>query len=132
MNTWNSRLAFALEESEYNPNSFATAMGVSAPTVAGWIAAANITPTQHIKSDLMLRACDLLNISPYWLILNQGAMRAGRSANVTEEMATIIAALIEIDHEGGEEREDVLEIVGRLLRKRFADIHLTHKIKRLP
>ncbi|WP_129112317.1 hypothetical protein [Burkholderia pseudomallei] len=132
MNTWNSRLAFAISESEYTPNSFATAVGVAAPTVAAWIGAGNIKPAEHIKSEHMLRACDLLRINPYWLIFNQGAMRAGRAANVTDEMATIIGALIEIDHEGTDEREDVLEIVGRLLRKRLAAHGLTHKIKRLP
>ncbi|UIY58136.1 hypothetical protein [Burkholderia cepacia] len=111
-------MAKALAESDYNPNSFASAMGVSAPTVAGWIGAASITPTKHIKSELMLRACDLLNIRPHWLILNQEPMRPDRPTNISDEMLTLIMALIDIDHEGGQEREDVIDLLGRLLRSR--------------
>jgi hypothetical protein len=116
MDTWNKRMARALAESEFTPNAFATAMGVAAPTVSAWIGAATITPTQHIKAELMLRACELLKIRPQWLILKQGPMRGPEQVQLSDEMRKIMDALAEIDQEGGERRDDAIYFINRLLR----------------
>lgn len=132
MNTWNSRLAEALAQSSYNPHSFAKEMGVSAPTVSGWIGAANIKPTEHIKSELMLRACGLLKIRPQWLIFNEGPMREINSEKISDEMSEIIALLIAIDRHGGTEREDLIEIVKRYARHTSHGYGSLPKANRLP
>lgn len=116
MDTWNKRLARALAESEYNANSFATAIGVKPPTVSAWIGAGSITPAQDIKGEHLLRVCDLLNISPRWLLNKKGPMRSAEQRQLTDEMRQIIDALIDIDHENGQRRTDIIFWINRLVR----------------
>lgn len=132
MNTWNERLAKAIAESDYTPNALARKIGVSAPTVAAWIGAGTIKPAEDLKAAYMLRACDLLGIRPKWLIQNEGPMRDPKSERISEQMAEVIAMLITLDHRGGIEREDVIEIVRRHLRQTFPERALFEKSKRLP
>lgn len=116
MDTWNKRMARALADSGYTPNSFAVALKVSAPTVSAWIGAGTITPAEHIKGDHLLRACALLGISPRWLLYKQGPMRGIEQAKLTDEMQQIIDALIDIDRIDDARRTDIIFWINRLLR----------------
>ncbi len=116
METWNKRLAAALAESEYNANSLATVLGVSAPTVSAWIAAGTIKPALNITGENLIRVCHLLKIRPEWLLFKEGAMRPADHGNLSSEMKEIIAALTEIDHMNGPAREDAIYFIKRLLR----------------
>ncbi|MGK2829216.1 helix-turn-helix domain-containing protein [Ralstonia pseudosolanacearum] len=75
METWNNRLAKALQESAFNKNSLAEQVGVSAPTVSAWVGAAGINPAKSIAADNLLRACRTLNVRPEWVLFREGAMR---------------------------------------------------------
>ena len=76
METWNQRLAQALEASDIkNPSHLAAALGIKAPTVSAWIGAGNITPAKDIKGDNLLRVCTILDIRPEWLMFREGPMR---------------------------------------------------------
>lgn len=116
MDTWNKRLALALEQSDYTANSLATAMGVAAPTVSAWIAAGTIKPALNITAENAWRACQLLKIRPEWLLFREGAMRPMDQGNLSAEMREIIAALIDIDQMKGPARDDAIYFINRLLR----------------
>lgn len=116
MDTWNTRLAKALAESDYTANALATALGVSAPTVSAWIGAGTITPARNITGENTIRVCQLLDIRPEWLLFREGAMRPINQGNLSPEMREIITALMEIDQTKGSEREDAIYFINRLLR----------------
>lgn len=116
MDTWNKRLAAALAESEYTANAFATALGVSAPTVSAWIGAGTITPARNLTADNAIRVCQLLKIRPEWLLFREGPMRPANQQNLSAEMQAIITALIGIDQTKGPVREDAIYFINRLLR----------------
>jgi hypothetical protein len=116
MDTWNKRLAVALAESEYNPNSLATAMGVAAPTVSAWIGAGTITPARNITAENAIRVCQLLKLRPEWLLFREGAMRPIEAGNLSPEMREIITALMSIDQMKGAVRDDAIYFINRLLR----------------
>lgn len=117
MKTWNERLARAVAESEYRPQQIAKKLNVSAPTVAAWIGAASIRPAKNITGENLLQVCELLGIRPEWLMFEEGAMRPPKDAKISPEMAQVLAALAEIDAKGGEEREDALYFLNRLLNR---------------
>ncbi|HDR9026796.1 helix-turn-helix domain-containing protein [Burkholderia vietnamiensis] len=71
MDTWNNRLADAFEKSGYSMNKLAKEVGVSAPTFAAWIGAANIRPAQDITANNLFKVCRLLRVRPEWVLLNQ-------------------------------------------------------------
>ncbi|CAG9262146.1 helix-turn-helix domain-containing protein [Paraburkholderia caribensis] len=71
METWNKRLARALNESDYTPHSLAAELGVKAPSVAAWIGAASITPARDIKADNLLKVCQLLKVRPEWVVFGR-------------------------------------------------------------
>jgi DNA-binding Xre family transcriptional regulator len=117
MDTWNSRLAAALKESEYNAHQLAQAMGLKAPSVSAWIGAGTIQPAKNITGENLLRVCQLLNVRPEWVMFKEGPMRPPSRLTLSNEMLSVIAALEEIDRNGGTEREDALYFINRLLRK---------------
>lgn len=75
MDTWNKRLAAALAQSQYTPNSLATALGVAAPSLSAWIAAGTITPAKDIKAENLLRACEFLGVRPEWVMFGKLPMK---------------------------------------------------------
>ena len=95
METWNERLSKALAESDYNKNSLAGALGVSAPTVSAWVAAAGITPAKTIGGDNLLRVCRVLNVRPEWVMFREGQMRRPGSNAALEEAFSLLASLPE-------------------------------------
>jgi plasmid maintenance system antidote protein VapI len=115
--TWNDRMAKAVAESDYRPQQIAKALGVSAPTVAAWIGAASIRPAKNITGENLLQVCRLLGVRPEWLMFDEGPMKVERAAKISSEMAQVLAALAEIDAKGGEEREDALYFLNRLLNR---------------
>lgn len=117
MKTWNERLARAVAESDYRPQQIAKELNVSPPTVAAWIGAASIRPAKNITGENLLQVCRLLEIRPEWLMFEEGPMRSEKSARFSPEMAQVIAALVDIDSKGGEEREDALYFLNRLLNR---------------
>lgn len=68
METWNQRLAKALAESDYTANRLAGEIGVSAPTLAAWVGAANIKPAQDIRADHLFKVCERLKVRPEWVL----------------------------------------------------------------
>ena len=98
-------MAKALADSIYegNVNRFAADVGVSAPSVAGWVAAASIKPAQDIKATHLMKACRLLNVRPEWILYESGSMRPDGGigntnekipdANVLQEMNQLIMKL---------------------------------------
>lgn len=117
MKTWNDRLARAVAESDYRPQQIAKELNVSPPTVAAWIGAASIRPAKNITGENLLQVCRLLGIRPEWLMFEEGPMRPEKSANISPEMAQVLAELADIDAKGGEEREDALYFLNRLLNR---------------
>lgn len=99
MTTWNQRMAKALAESTYegNVNRFAAAVGVSAPSVAGWVAAASIKPAQDIKAMHLMEACRLLNVRPEWILYESGPMRPGGDIGNPNEKIPDATVLQEIN-----------------------------------
>jgi DNA-binding transcriptional regulator YdaS (Cro superfamily) len=116
MDTWNSRLARALAESDYNANALAAKLGVSAPTVSAWIGSGSIQPARNLTAENAIRVCQLLRIRPEWLLFKEGPMRTPAQANVSEEMQSIIEYLIAIDMIKGPERDDAIYFIKRLLK----------------
>jgi hypothetical protein len=116
MDTWNTRLAAALAESDYSPNALATALGVSAPSVSAWIGAGTITPARNLTADNAIRVCQLLKIRPEWLLFREGPMRPADQGNLSPEMKEIITALMSIDQTKGPVRDDAIYFINRLLR----------------
>lgn len=98
-------MAKALADSIYegNVNRFAADVGVSAPSVAGWVAAASIKPAQDIKATHLMKACRLLNVRPEWILYESGSMRPDGGigntdekipdANVLQEISQLIITL---------------------------------------
>lgn len=117
MRTWNERIASAIAESEYRPQSIAKELGVSPPTVAAWMGAASIRPAKNITGENLLQVCRLLDIRPEWLMFAEEPKRPTQSAKISPQMAQAIAKLIEMDLMGGEDREDALYFLDRLLNR---------------
>lgn len=122
--TWNERLARAIAESDYRPQQIAKELNVSPPTVAAWIGAASIRPAKNITGENLLQVCRLLEIRPEWLMFDEGPMRPTKSTKISPEMAQVLAALADIDAKGGEEREDALYFLNRLLNR---GVNIMHK-----
>lgn len=55
--------------------------------------------------------------SAVWLVLGKGPKFLEASTKISPEMAQVFAALAEIDAKGGEEREDALYFLNRLLNR---------------
>lgn len=115
MKTWNERIAKAIAESDYRPQQIAKELKVSPPTVAAWIGAASIRPAKNITGENLLQVCRLLDVRPEWIIFGEGTMRSLRSEKISPQMEKAISQLIEMDLKGGEEREDALYFLNRLL-----------------
>lgn len=115
MKTWNERIATAIAESDYRPQQIAKELGVSPPTVAAWIGAASIRPAKNITGENLLQVCRLLEIRPEWLMFGEEPKRPTQSRKISQQMAHVIGKLIEIDSKDGEEREDTLYFLNRLL-----------------
>lgn len=115
--TWNERLARAVSESEYRPQQIAKELNVSPPTVAAWIGAASIRPAKNITGENLLQVCRLLGVRPEWVMFDEGPMRPEKSNKISAEMAQVVGALADIDAKGGEEREDALYFLNRLLNR---------------
>jgi transcriptional regulator with XRE-family HTH domain len=65
MTTWNDRLREARESAGIPKGQFARLVRVSAPTVTDW-EKGNI---KKIDGENLVRACDLLGVSPKWIIM---------------------------------------------------------------
>ena len=117
MKTWNERFAKAVADSDYNREQIAKLIGASSPTVAAWIGAGSLRPAQNITGENLLKVCRLLDVRPEWLIFGEGSMRPEKSAKISPEMAQVIALLVDIDSNGGTEREDALYFLNRLLAR---------------
>lgn len=65
---------------------------MSAPTVAAWIAAADISPAKDIKARNLLDACRVLNVRPEWVVYNQLPKRPS-ARHVDQEVIDMLAAL---------------------------------------
>jgi hypothetical protein len=118
MKTWNERIAAAVAESDYKPQQIAKELGVSPPTVAAWLGAASIRPAKNITGENLLQVCRLLDIRPEWLMFAEQPMRPTTSRKISSEMAKAIDMLVELDSKGGEEREDALYFLNRLLQRK--------------
>lgn len=115
--TWNERLARAVDESGFRPQQIAKELHVSPPTVAAWIGAASIRPAKNITGENLLQVCRLLGVRPEWVMFDEGPMRPEKSNKISAEMAQVVGALADIDAKGGEEREDALYFLNRLLNR---------------
>ena len=62
--TWHKRLAQAREAKEINKSAFAKLVNVSAPTVTDWESG----KIKMIDGVNLLKVCDVLGISPKWLM----------------------------------------------------------------
>lgn len=71
METWNERLASAMQEKGYGLTNLANRVGVSEATVAAWVGAANMSPARDLRSLNMLAACAVLGVCPEWLMLGE-------------------------------------------------------------
>jgi transcriptional regulator with XRE-family HTH domain len=66
--SWNARLTAAREAAELSKAQLAAALGVTASAVSQW---ENLT-TKELTADLLLKACDTLNVTPHWLLRGEG------------------------------------------------------------
>lgn len=122
METWNQRLALALAEKierdeNYSPSRLAKEVGVSAPTVASWIGAKNITPAININAENLFKACECLGVRPEWVLFRRGPKHpvgtsepaSGRT--LSPEMQAIVESLIDIDSDESSKRRRAI-IIG--------------------
>lgn len=111
MDTWHKRLQFAREEAGLRPTDVATKIKVSNATVSDWESG----ETKKIEGDNLLNVCELLNISPRWLLYKKGGMRDGLYSEPIQRGVMILEQLQE------EYRlDDALELltsVAKLARK---------------
>ena len=77
--TWNARLTEARERAGIKKTDFADLVRVSTATTTTW----ENGNTQELKAENLLTICDVLNISPYWL------MRGTKPAFSQEELEII-------------------------------------------
>lgn len=70
MKTWHERLKFAREQVGLRPIDLAKEVGVSSATASDWESG----ETKKIEGENLLKVCDLLNISPNWLLFGKGDM----------------------------------------------------------
>jgi hypothetical protein len=117
METWNDRLAHAIRESDFKPHQLAQALNIKTPSLSAWIGAGSIQPAKNLTGENLIRVCQLLDIRPEWLMFREGAMRPPKKTTITPEMAAIIAELELLDAKGGNEREDALYFINRLLKR---------------
>lgn len=72
METWNERLAKAIEDAQISKNSLAERIGVTLPTLLAWVGAGHIKPTKKLEADKLYKLCDALHVSPEWLLFGIG------------------------------------------------------------
>ena len=70
MNTWHGRLKFARENAGIRPTDLAKEVGVSNATISDWESG----EIKKLEGENLLKVCDVLNISPNWLIFEKGDM----------------------------------------------------------
>src|SRR5574340_911022 len=70
ISTWHERLAYALEHSSVKRARLPELVGVSPPTVHDWLHG----KIRMIQGDHLIRVCEVLRISPSWLITGKGLM----------------------------------------------------------
>lgn len=70
ISTWHERLAYALEHSSVKRARLLELVGVSPPTVHDWLHG----KIRMIQGDHLIRVCEVLRISPSWLITGKGLM----------------------------------------------------------
>ncbi|WP_432778171.1 helix-turn-helix transcriptional regulator [Burkholderia gladioli pv. alliicola] len=108
-------MALALAEKiqrdeHYSPSKLAKEVGVSAPTVASWIGAKNITPAININAENLFKACECLGVRPEWILFRRGPKHPmGNAANdaartLSPEMQAIVESLIDIDSDESSKR----------------------------
>lgn len=68
MDIWKQRLKEARIAKGLNKTEFAKAVGVSNPTVTDWEKSADIGGIKEITGVNLMRACNVLNITPQWLL----------------------------------------------------------------
>ena len=122
METWNQRMALALAEKmardkDYKPSKLARDVGVSAPTVASWIGAKNITPAVNINAENLFKACECLGVRPEWILFRRGPKHPASAAEplptrtLSPEMQAIVESLIDIDSDESSKRRRAI-IIG--------------------
>ncbi len=72
METWHSRLKFAREKAGLQQNEAAAKVGVKPASFSDWESG----ETKNIEGANLLKVCDLLNISPKWLLFGEGKMES--------------------------------------------------------
>lgn len=75
MEEWKKRLKQARLAKNLNKTTFAKAVGVSNPTVTDWEKSVDSGGIKEINGLNLMRACDVLGITPQWLLSNTGPMR---------------------------------------------------------
>lgn len=75
MQTWNTRLAKALEELEVSANSLAVRLGLPSPTIYAWLGSGHIKPTKRISAEHLFMICKELGLRPEWLLFGEGDQR---------------------------------------------------------
>lgn len=70
MKTWHDRLRYAREQTGLRPIDLAKEVGVSSATVSDWESG----EIKKLEGENLLKVCDLLNISPKWLLFEKGDM----------------------------------------------------------
>lgn len=76
METWNERLAKAIEDAHISKNSLAERIGVTLPTLLAWVGAGHIKPTKKLAADQLYKLCDALHVSAEWLLFGIGERHA--------------------------------------------------------
>lgn len=76
---WQVRLTEAMAEKGITQAELARQVGVPAPTVFTWMGGgASARRIKDLHATPMVRACVVLDVRPEWLMLGEGAKRAGQ------------------------------------------------------
>lgn len=73
--TWNERLAFSMEQKDVSIADLAKATDAAHTSVMGWVGAGSVKPSDDVKATYLLKACDLLDVSPEWLMFGKLPMK---------------------------------------------------------
>jgi transcriptional regulator with XRE-family HTH domain len=114
------RLELVLSETGVDQSELGRAMGVTKGAVSQLLKG----EIKSLKLEYAVGIQERFGYSAVWLVLGKGPVRTEQSTKLSPEMAQVFAVLAEIDAKGGEEREDALYFLNRLLNR---GVNIMHK-----
>ncbi len=88
MNTWQTRLKYAIEMRAVTKLSLARHVGIKAPSVSAWLSSKSKT----MSAEHGIAVCEFLGITQEWLFLGKGSMDEFKNDTYKRKVLTQLAA----------------------------------------